>query len=85
MWSKRLQADIDMEYVTTLLEDVWRRFGAPQTTDQSGPSFFCTISVNHEIGKRCEDLVGDLQHCHPFLRQSACVFALQETDHWKGE
>ena len=28
-------------------------------------------------------VVDDLTHCHPFLREIAFVFALQETHNWK--
>ena len=42
----------------------------------------CSINANRENGEMCEGLVDDLQHCHSFLRQSPCLFALQETDDW---
>ena len=46
-------------------------------------ALLCATNVHRENGTRCEDLVDDLGHRHLFLRQSARVFALQETDNWK--
>ena len=37
------------------------------------------------LASGCEDVVDDLKNCHPFLRQSACVFALQESDKLESE
>ena len=54
----------------------------PAIHDQSGTGLFCGINVNRDNGKGCEDVVDDLRNRHSLVRQTVCVFALQETDNW---
>ena len=46
---------------------------------RSGPWLFCTINVNRENGKCCEDLVEDLRRRRLDVQQNVCALTLQET------